>query len=68
MVLATTPKRLATALDCIPPCNKPMAVERCSDVSLERRPIMDSSTTVNQDKLKQYMVNFNPMADRFMIK
>jgi len=29
---------------------------------------MDSSTTVNQDKLQRYMVNFNPMADRFMVK
>jgi len=40
MVLAATPKRLATALDCIPPCKEPMAVERCSDVSLRRHPII----------------------------
>jgi len=33
-----------------------------------RHHAMDSSTTVNQDKLYRYMVNFNPMADRFMVK
>jgi len=37
MVLAATPKCSATTLDCIPPCNIPIAVERCSDVRLGRR-------------------------------
>jgi len=38
MVLAATPKCAATALALIPPCNIPYAIERCSDVSLGRRP------------------------------
>ena len=36
-------------------------------INVNVRP-MDSSTTINQDKLERYMVNFNPMADRFMAK
>jgi len=48
MVLAATPKCSATALDCIPPCNIPIAVERCSDVhvSLERCPMIKNGSVL----------------------